>query len=66
MSGEAWITRELQRAAEMADMPFIRVQPVFYEQVKALAEARGVLPESLMTNTEVTCRLMSLIDNLLI
>lgn len=66
ISVEAWIVQELKRAVEFADMPFIRVHPAFYENLKKLADMRGVMPESLTTTPDVTKRFMSLIDNLLI
>lgn len=66
ISVEAWLEREIQIAVRYADAPMIRVQQVFYDRLKALARARGTLPESLTLSTETTQRFMSLIDNLLI
>lgn len=66
ISVEAWLKREIEIATRYADAPMIRVQQVFYDRLKALAAARGTLPESITVSTETTQRFMSLIDNLLV
>ena len=66
MSVEAWLAREIQHAVQYVDMPMIRVHPVFYERLKAYAEAKGMHPEAITTTPETTQKFMSLIENLLI
>ena len=66
ISIQTWMERELKQAVAMADMPYIRVSPEFYDRLWRLAEAKGVMPTTLTTSDNATAQLIALIDNFLL
>ena len=66
ISIQTWMARELKQAVAMADMPYIRVSPEFYERLKSLAAAKGTSVTELTTSNNATAQLIALIDNFLL